>query len=67
MVSMNNKVCCPHCGEEMFFDDYIDIFDTEVDTLAGEYIEKAVFSCEHCEEEFNANIHYHIKFKRITY
>lgn len=67
MVSMNNKVCCPHCGEEMFFDDYIDIFDTEVDTLAGEYIEKAVFSCNHCEEDFNANIHYHIKFKRISY
>lgn len=67
MVSMNNKVCCPYCGEEMFFDDYIDIFDTDVDTLAGEYVEKAVFSCKHCEEEFIAYIHYHIKFKKISY
>lgn len=64
---MNIKVCCPHCGKEMFFDDYIDIYDTDINTLTGEYIEKAVFSCEHCEEEFNANIHYHIKFKRISY
>ena len=64
---MNNKVCCPCCGKEMFFDDYIDILDTEINTLTGEYIEKAVFSCENCEEEFSANIHYHIKFKRISY
>ena len=60
---------CPDCGKPIPFDSYDDIFDTSVDTLNGEYIERAAYTCPHCMNEYDepivAAIHYTLKFKEI--
>lgn len=56
---------CPDCGKPIAFDEWEDIFDTCVDTLGGEYIEYAAYSCSHCGAgDITAKVRYSLKFQK---
>lgn len=49
---------CPCCGKPLIYDDTI---DTEL--VSGQYMEKEIYYCEHCERTFLRQAYYKMVYK----
>jgi DNA-directed RNA polymerase subunit RPC12/RpoP len=59
------NVKCPKCNAEVMFDDFVDCYDTEADPCDGIYIERVVYTCPECGEDFTGKIFYDLTIKRV--
>ena len=64
-MGSKTMVKCPHCGAEILFDDFDDVYDIEYDACEGHFWEKCAYTCKECNEPFGAVIAYSLKFEGV--